>query len=119
MRVKRHSLDIYGAELFRATSKAELREIRSLVPFKIEAPGAAAATWFEAVDRGPFTVPHIVFYVDPKRGDTLDLIELCAHEATHGAGQLFEHLAHTMQGIDEPHAYLIGWLTRWLITDLI
>lgn len=109
----RHCLDIYDAELFLATTKAELAAVRKAVPFKVDKPRATGCAWFKAVESDAGYVPTFVFWIDGRLSGP-DLVELCAHEASHGAGQLLDHAGHSVAAVDEPHAYLVAWLTRWL-----
>lgn len=46
--------------------------------------------------------------------DIDDLVETCSHESAHAANQILEYIGHDHRGTDEPHAYLTGWLTRWV-----
>lgn len=60
-------------------------------------------------------VPHLVLWIDVANhaDDHLELVDTCAHEATRGASNILDWIGHHKAG-DEPHAYLIGWLTRWM-----
>ena len=50
------------------------------------------------------------------KNDTAELVDTCAHEATHAALAIHKHAGATPDG--EPLAYLTGWLTAWLWTRL-
>jgi hypothetical protein len=112
-----HTLDIYRAELHMATDRRAWAALRRRFPYLDKAPAAAGLSQFATFhpNDGGHTVPILVLWVDVKahRGAG-ELVETCAHEASHAASQLFEHVGHDVKGTDEPHAYLVGWLTRWL-----
>jgi hypothetical protein len=117
--VAHHTLDVYGAELHLATTKRDWATLRRRLDFLDKAAPAAAGfaqfATFHPKGTG-LVVPHLVLFVDVKAHATqLELIDTCAHEASHAAGQLLDHIGHDIRGTDEPHAYLVGWLTRWLV----
>lgn len=117
-----HRLDIYGADLHLATDRRQWATLRRRLAFlDKEAPKSAGisqfATWHP---KGPgLTQPVLVFWVDlANHPDTLDLVDTVAHEASHAASQLLDWVGHDVKGTDEPHAYLVGWLARWLWQQL-
>jgi hypothetical protein len=117
--VEHHTHDIYGAELHLATTRRDWTTLRRKLDFldkgSPEAAGFAQFATFHPKGGG-IVIPHLVLFIDVKAHKTqLDLIDTCAHEASHAAGQLLEHIGHDHRGTDEPHAYLVGWLTRWLV----
>jgi hypothetical protein len=119
--VAHHTLDIYGAEIHLATTKRDWTTLRRRFKFLDDAPESAGLSQFATFHPkgGGITVPHLVLWLDLKAHQTrLDLIDTCAHEAAHAAGQLFEHIGHDIRGTDEPHAYLVGWLTRWMLEQV-
>lgn len=119
MAVKRHTLDIYDTELYLVTNRRDWATLRRRLSFLDKVPESAGlasfATW--QPKGGGITISHLVLWIDKAahHEDDLDLINTAAHEASHGVGQLFEWIGHEVKGTDEPSAYLVGWLTRWII----
>lgn len=113
-----HTLDIYDAQLYLATDRRQWRAIRRRATFiDDQAPNSAGlahfATWHP--DDGGMTLPVLVLWVNLAQHRTLaDLADTLAHEASHAASQLLHHVGHQPSAVDEPHAYLVGWLTRWM-----
>jgi hypothetical protein len=120
--VAHHTLDIYGAELHLVTTKRDWSTLRRKLSFMDKgAPESAGLAQFATFHPkgGGITVPHLVLWLDLASHRTrLDLIDTAAHEASHAAGQLLEHIGHDIRGTDEPHAYLVGWLTRWMLEQV-
>lgn len=117
----KHLLDIYGVHLHAATNKREWRAMRRALPALEsegpEKPTSAGTTWIitRRPKPGGLPIPHVAFWVDRKNhADVGELIDTCAHEASHGANRILEHIGTDVSGGNEPHAYLVGWLTRWL-----
>ncbi|RNL66256.1 hypothetical protein EFK50_01115 [Nocardioides marmoriginsengisoli] len=121
-RARHHLLDIYETYVYRTTTAKQWSKLRKLRPFLDEkAPGSAGFTQFVTWNPdGPGLVePHIVVWINLKQHTSQgSLINTAAHEAAHAAGMLFEHLGHQIGSHDEPHAYLVGWLTEWLLDGL-
>lgn len=119
---KHHVLDIYNVHLHRVTERRDVKNIRRRLPFldKTLADASAACQFAtHSKTKGEPFLPHLVFWIDLKQNvDRLDLIDSAAHEAAHGASEILEWVGHDARG-DEPNAYLVGWLTRWLIADLL
>lgn len=114
MTVRRHTLDVYGTQLWLATTPADWRTIRRRFADLDEDPGAAGLS--HLVEGTPASV---VLWVDVANHPTrLDLIDTVAHEATHAASQILDSIGHTLIAQDEPHAYLVGWLVRWMLLGL-
>lgn len=113
-----HTLDIYDAKLYLATDKRQWNALRRRAGFIADkAPDSAGlahfATWHP--DDGGMTLPVLVLWVNVAQHRTLaDLADTLAHEADHAASQLLDHVGHQPSRIDEPHAYLVGWLVRWM-----
>lgn len=121
MAVIHHTLDIYDVELHLVTNRRDWTALRRKLDFMDKAPESAGLSQFATFHPkdGGLTVPHLVLWIDLKQNrEHLDLIDTCAHEASHAAGQLFEYIGHDHRGSDEPSAYLVGWLTRWILTNL-
>ncbi len=113
-----HRLDIYDAQIYLATDKRQWQALSRRASFIAgKAPDSAGlahfATWHP--NDGGMTLPVIVLWVNLAQHRTLaDLADTIAHEASHAAGQLLHHIGHQAGAVDEPHAYLVGWLTRWM-----
>lgn len=117
MAIRTHVLDIYGVHLHLATTKREWATLRRRLTFLDKTPttlGLASFACWEPRGAGK-SVPHLVVWINvaDHEGDQLELIDTCAHEAAHGVSGIFDWVGHNQAG-DEPHAYLIGWLTRWI-----
>lgn len=109
-----HRLDIYDHELhLAATHKAWERlcqDIDSLDP----EPNAWGYTSSD-VD-GKTDTFHVSIYIGPepvKAGDAA-LVNTIAHEAAHAAGMIHRHIGAKIRGVDESHAYLVGWISGWI-----
>ena len=117
----RHVLDVYGTTLHLATTPKSLDKIRKQMPGAVEDIGAIGGTCtvLEHHDGGATTY-HVVFWVDfaAHDGDALRLVNTAAHEAAHGAGFLFDHIGQSYGGDSEAFAYLVGWLTEWIVSHL-
>lgn len=117
MAIRRHTLDIYGTELYLATNRRDWATLRRRLNFldKAESAGLACfATWVPK--DGSVTTSHLALWIDKAAHKTdLDLIETASHEAAHGVAQIFDWIGHEVRGSDEPSAYFVGWLTRWII----
>ncbi|NUO57249.1 MAG: hypothetical protein HOV78_11325 [Hamadaea sp.] len=114
-----HRLDIYGADIYLATTKGQWRKLarRGIASLDTEAPEAAGLSQFATFhpNDGGLSTPVLVLWVDAAAHKSAgELVDTLAHEASHAAGQLLAHVGHDHRGTDEPHAYLVGWLTRWL-----
>ena len=112
-----HRLDIYNAALFLATTKKQWKTLAKHIDFldknKPDSAGQVSfATW--CPNKG-INEPVAVIWIDTKHHTNPgELIDTCAHEASHAAGRILEHIGHQIPATDEPHAYLTGWLTRWI-----
>ena len=105
-----HTLDVYGVALYFASNGRQWAAIRkSRMPRLSPAPGSHGLT--EMFSAGP--VIQFAVYVAPD-DDPAELINTCAHEAAHVAGQILEEVGADYDGASEPHAYLVGWVTQWL-----
>ena len=118
MAIKRHALDIYGTELYLATNRRDWATLRRRLDFLDKTPDAAGRSCFATFvpNDGSVTQSHLALWIDAAahRSD-FELIETAAHEASHGTAQIFEWIDHEIKGSDEPSAYLVGWLTRWIV----
>lgn len=112
MTVRTHRLDIYGVDVFLATSRRDWATLRRRFDFlrKEEADNHFGFTVFATMNGGK---RYLIFWMDPEL-DGGHLVDTCAHEASHAAGRILGCIGHTVPDTDEPHAYLVGWLARWL-----
>lgn len=117
MAFRSHRLDIYDACVYLAISKREWRALakRGLpledVP---EAAGLSQFATFHPSD-GRTCIPVIVLWLDlAAHRSAAEVVNTIAHEATHAASQLLDHVGHDCRAVDEPHAYLAGWLASWM-----
>lgn len=117
------SIEVYGAELYLVTNRRAWSTLRRQLPhmeLEPSADSAGSSTFAIDMRRGVgLPVANLVVWLDLKRlEDPLDLVEIVAHEATHGASQILDYIGHDVRGIDEPHAYLVGFIARWIHQEL-
>lgn len=117
MSVRHHLLDIYGVHLHLATNQRDWSTLRRKHKWLAKKPNSSGLAHFATLPPkkpGP-VIPHLALWVDMSRcKDPLELVEICSHEASHGAAQILDWIGHEVRGSDEPSAYLVGWLTRWM-----
>lgn len=112
-----HTLDVYDVELYLVTSPKGWKRLRKQLPFMDKGADSAGASQFAIWHpNSGIACGHLVLYVDVGSHSTVgELVQTIAHEATHGAGSIMGWIQHDACGGDnEPHAYLVGWLTRWV-----
>lgn len=115
-----HTLDVYGVDLHLATTARDWKKLRRRLTYLEDVPDSAGLTHFAVWDPadGSQSVPVATFWIrDALIADPLQLVETCAHEATHAAAHVLTWAGHDIRGDDghdEPSAYLAGWLTRWI-----
>lgn len=121
-----HFLDIYNLDVRVAVNKQQLKDMckeLDMVPLKLD-PDPAGATYCRYYQRGGAEIFAVCFWIDAKLwkksgSDVFKLAEICAHEAAHGFGMIWNHIGGTMDHDtfrdDEPAAYLLGWLTSHLV----
>lgn len=118
MAYRSHRLDVYGADLYLATTKHEWQTLgRRISTLEREVPEAAGSSIFATFhpNDGSRSVPVLILWLDlAAHASSSDLVNTIAHEASHAAGQLLDYLGHDIRGTDEPHAYLVGWLAAWM-----
>lgn len=112
-----HQLDIYGAWIHVATDRKAWRSLRRRLPSLDKDPGALGAfsiTLHEAPS-GKVT-PHLSVWLDINAcDDKTELVDTIAHEATHAAVALLDHIGQAYDSDNsEALAYLIGWISGWL-----
>ena len=115
-----HVLDIYGTHLHLVHTPRQWKALRKRLEFMGDVPDSDGlshmAVWVPN-DAGKAEV-HIVLWLDVRKiASVADLADTCAHEASHATHQLFHHIGHEVQGTDEPSAYLVGWLTGWMMAN--
>lgn len=115
-----HVLDVYGAHIHLATDRRAWATLRrrysGMVDTVPESAGWCRIATFHPKGGG-ITELHLVLWVDvaAHHAQPGELLDTCAHEATHAALALMDHIGHDPRGsADEPIAYLVGWLTRWM-----
>lgn len=105
MTLRTHALDIYGVHIALATSKRDWKQLREGYDFMGRRPRTQGMATFH---KG-----HLVLWVDVNcHESTGDLVDTIAHEAVHGARQILDWVEY--HGCDEPFAYLVGWLARFM-----
>lgn len=113
-----HLLDIYGAWIHLATDAQQWRSVqRKITSLSEDVPESMGRTDFALwlPDTGGSTA-NLVVFIDLRAhtGDMLALVDTVAHEATHAAGGLLDHVGQKYDGNSEALAYLVGWLTSWI-----
>lgn len=68
-------------------------------------------------------VLHVVICLDGRvlaHEDTTvaEVAKIVAHEATHAAGMILDHVGQEYDGVTEALAYLVGWLVKWVWANL-
>lgn len=120
-----HTLDIYEVDLHLAwTPKMWDRILTDTgIPSGLleggPGSGARATTSFCNPDDHPHE-PHLVFWFSEQhlRADSVQVMIDIAHEATHGAAMVLDHVGQEYDGESEALAYLVGWLTGWVVRNL-
>lgn len=119
MTIAEHTLDIYGVTLHLVTTRTDLTRLRKRLDFLPDRIEDSGYTQFAQVYRAAGSTlcsPHLVVWIDEtQHGDRTELIETIAHEAAHGAGAILEYAGHPISGNDEPFAWIVGWIARWLM----
>jgi hypothetical protein len=105
----------YGAELHLATTERQWATLAARFELDEDDNNGVGTTTL-VLDREKF-VPHLVVWLDVATigDDALGMVTTCAHEAAHVAGMLLDHVRESYDGASEAFAYLVGWVTRWLI----
>lgn len=114
---RHHILDVYDAHLHVACDRkgyASLRRSFDWVPKKAQAAGTTNSALWVPKTAGVSTF-HVAFWIDlaAHKDNPTALVNTCAHEATHGAARILEHIGQPIAD-DEAMSYLVGWLTGWL-----
>lgn len=112
-----HQLDIYGTWLHLATDRKAWRKHRKLLPSLDKEPPEAAGAVMLTLHHPPdaTTVTHLTIWLDlDAHTASGDLIDTAAHEATHAATALLDHISQAYDANSEALAYLVGWITCWI-----
>lgn len=113
-----HFLEVYGLHLHLATDVKAWRKLNKRVSDSLHTKKPDASG---LVEIGTFTtqrgmhMPHVYIFINVGAHEDIEgLVDTIAHEASHAAGAIAEHIGHPIAPVDEPVAYLVGWITRWL-----
>lgn len=110
-----HVLDVYETHLHVTSSRAGWASIARRLPIGELDPVAGLTTEVLWRSDAGASQHHVVVYVDvDAHGNPALLAATAAHEATHVAAAIFEHINHRPNPGNEPFAYLVGWLTAWI-----
>jgi hypothetical protein len=112
-------IDVYDTDVWLATNAQQWKMLRRrLSHLDADPPESAGISHFAVFepDDGGISTPTIALFVNiaQHHSDQALLVNTIAHEATHAAGQLLEHIGHAGIGGDEPRAYLVGHLAGWM-----
>jgi hypothetical protein len=109
---RHHLLDVWATTVWCAATPKQLRKVgRRGGPSDLDARGCAGMTFSQVCG----TAHHVVVYIDAKHHLTGGgLVNTCAHEASHVADAIFEHVEEETPG-DETRAYLVGWVAQWVL----
>lgn len=115
-----HQLDIYNQVYVHvATTKLSWKRLtKRMAIADPELPDAIGYTTMKTwrPNKSGFTELHFFIWIDTKKmKNSADLVNTCAHEATHTAVFLFDYIGYSWKDTGaEPIAYFVGWLTEWL-----
>lgn len=108
-----HQIDVYSAWVHLARNRKEWKALKKHTGLKI---GKVTAGGQVVTRVGDDSNPHFFVYIAAEYHTELELVDTCAHEATHVAHRLFEFINEEHED-SEPFAYLVGWVTAWLWTE--
>lgn len=115
--LRSHQLDVYGAWLHLATTEQAWRKLRRRLPsLDKEPPDSQGAVSFtvETSENGKHTA-HLPIWLNTTAVDAqAELVDLIAHESTHAAAALLDHIGQEYDGGSEALAYLVGFIAAWL-----
>lgn len=118
--IRRTTIEPYGSELVLVTTQAALdRVCRSLSDEWPVWESEGLCAEFSGEGPGGRSRHVLVVAIDERRlldpdSEPCDAAQLIAHEATHAAGLLLDHIGQPYDGASEAHAYLVGWIVRWV-----
>lgn len=109
-----HHLDIYDCWLHLATTPKEWRRLQREYDLTDDIDCAGHAQLFVDTEHG--NQPHVALWINPAAAkDQRALLDTIAHEATHTAAQLLDHIGQRTDRHDsEALAYLVGWVASWV-----
>jgi hypothetical protein len=106
-----HQLDIYGAWIHLACTRAEWKQLKRRHNLDVVKPESLGLTMrFHKAD-GEI---HLPVFLDIGKLEGAGLVEIIAHEAAHLSGMLFDTIDASYDGESEPFAYLVGFIAAWL-----
>lgn len=115
---REHLLDIYGVRLHLATTPRQLAAIADRFGGLETDPGNVGATELALDTSSPTNDAHVVVYVNAAAhdGDSSGalLAGTVAHEASHAAGMILDHVGASSGANEEHVAYLVGWVAAWV-----
>lgn len=100
-----------------AVDPAQWESLRRVVKRLPKSPDSLGSTSLRTVkNAGGRHIAHVVVFVNIAEhdADTTELVDTLAHEATHAASMLLNHVGQDHDGRDEHYAYLVGWITARL-----
>ena len=117
MAAQHHTLDIYGTHLHAAYTNRDWNQLRREHPgaYLDKANTLGLGATYDGRDPNDQHHQWIWVGLNNHHGNPAELIDTCAHEATHAALNItHRHAFNPTAGNGEPLAYLVGWLTTWL-----
>ena len=107
-----HLLDVYDCWLHVAVTPKQWRRLADKYDLDRDITSAGHLQLF--IDTGANNQPHLAVWIRPGSSGRA-LVDTIAHEATHAAAQLLDHVGQRAERHDsETLAYLIGWISGWL-----
>ena len=115
-KAREHRLDIFSCiVLHHVRTSGEWKRLRRTITSMDAPPDAMGHTGTHGrVDEDEL---HVVIYTRPGL-TALDAVATCAHEAVHAAGKILDHVGQSYDGQSETLAYLVDWLTVWLMVGV-
>lgn len=104
-----HKLDIYGFDIYLATTPRQWKQLRKQFDWLEDDPLGQGRTVIH------YATKTLIFWIKTKDEATLEIVNTCAHEASHAAHFIMEPLGDDYKPGDEPVAYLAAWLTEFLV----
>lgn len=106
-----HLLDVYDCWLHVAVTEQDWAKLAKRYDLTdLDSMGACVLF----TDASKANQPHVAIYVDSATMGT-KRVDLIAHEATHAAAQILDHIEQRADRHDsEALAYLVGFIARWL-----
>lgn len=107
-------IDVYGAWLHLARDRDEWSRLQRRIDSLADI--ADGALGFTSRDIGDDGSVNLSVYLDMEQlaDNPVGMTEILAHEATHAAGMLLDHIGQEYDGESEALAYLVGFIAAWL-----